>query len=71
MTQIEKKIKSLPPEAQRQIIDFIDFIAKRYGSITGHKADQDSDEWLKLTEKALKNIWDNEEDNVYNDLLKR
>ena len=30
MELVEKKIQSLPPELQREIIDFIDFITLRY-----------------------------------------
>lgn len=57
-----KKIQTLPPERIAEIEDFIDFLCQR-----------DYDRHLikaasKISEKKLKEIWDNPEDDDYDKL---
>ena len=34
-------------------------------------SDSDREAWLKLSEESLKSVWDNDADDVYNDLLQK
>lgn len=64
MMTIEEKINSLPKEAKQEVYDFIDFIMK--------KNQREEKRWnVEIAEKAIDKIWDNTEDDVYNELLKR
>jgi len=71
MLNLDKKIQSLPIEAQREVHDFIEFIVKRYKRKKNDHPLNEKEYWLKLNEKSLEKIWNNEEDDVYNELLKR
>lgn len=71
MINLDKAINSLPLEAQRQVIDFIEFIIKKYSALPFNDSLSEKYYWLKLNEEALNKIWNNEEDDVYNELLKR
>jgi DNA-binding transcriptional regulator/RsmH inhibitor MraZ len=64
MMTIEEKINVLPLEAKKEANDFIDFLIE--------KAQKKEDkQWrLKMSEKSIDKIWNNPEDDVYNDLLK-
>ena len=35
------------------------------------ESDTDREEWLKLSEQSLAKVWDNDADDVYNELLKK
>jgi hypothetical protein len=49
----------LPPEAQKQVIDFIAFLQTRYQSISDLKKNKPK---AKFTEEAFIGIWRNRED---------
>ena len=34
-------------------------------------SDLEREAWLKLSEESLKNVWDNEADDIFNDLLEK
>ena len=64
MMTIEEKINTLPKEAKEEIYDFIDFMIS--------KNQKEEKLWMtKMSEKSLNKIWDNPEDDVYNELLKK
>ena len=64
MMTIEEKINTLPEEAKAEVFDFIDFVIM--------KNQKEEKLWMmKLSEKSLNKIWDNPEDDVYNELLKK
>ncbi len=64
MMTIEEKINTLPKEAKEEVYDFIDFVIR--------KNQKEEKLWMmKLSEKSLNRIWDNPEDDVYNELLKK
>ena len=57
-----EKVRSLSPEKVSQVIDFVDFLSHR-----------DNERHLiqaanKLAEPAFKKVWDNPEDDVYDNL---
>lgn len=61
---IEEKIKALPPEAKKEANDFIDFLLE--------KTQKEEKQWhMRVSEKSIDKIWDNAEDDVYNELLER
>ena len=63
MMTLEEKINILPQEAQAEVYDFVDFLVQKY-----HKEDK---QWMmRISKKSLDKIWDNPEDDIYNELLK-
>lgn len=68
---IDRQISSLPPAARREALDFIEFLAQKYLNKTGASAVSDKQYWQLLSEESLKKVWDNEEDDIYNELLQR
>ena len=56
--ELIEKIKGLPPERIAEVEDFIDFIAQRDERRLVQAA-------AKLSEDAFSQVWDNEEDSVY------
>jgi len=56
-----EKIKSLPPERVAEVEDFVDFIAQRDERRLVQVA-------TKLSEESFRQVWDNEEDSVYDQL---
>jgi hypothetical protein len=61
MTIVEK-INTLPSKAVDEVNDFIDFLIEKH-----HK--EEKQHLLKISENSLDKIWDNDADNIYNDLL--
>jgi hypothetical protein len=59
--ELIEKIKNLPPERIVEVEDFVDFIAQRDERRLVEAA-------TKLSENAFKEVWDNEEDAVYDKL---
>lgn len=69
MNDLEEKILKLPEEAKKEVDDFIDFLIFKYSS-SRNKEYGDNEFWIKASEGTLKKIWDNKEDDVYNELYK-
>jgi len=59
--ELIEKIRNLPPERIAEVEDFIDFIAQRDERRLVQAA-------AKLSEEAFSQVWDNEEDSVYDQL---
>jgi len=56
------KIRSLPPEKVAEVEDFVDFLCRR-------AADQALvDAASRLSEEAAREVWDNDEDAIYDAL---
>ena len=68
MSSIGERVKNLPPHARQEVIDFIDFLVDRYSKNYSLK---EKEYWYKLSEQSVDKIWNNEEDDIYNELLKR
>ena len=64
--QIEEIAKRLPRAAQHELIDFAEFLLKKY-ALTDEKSDTDF--WNRISEDSLSHIWDNPEDDIYGELL--
>jgi hypothetical protein len=67
MTLIEK-FQTLPPELQREVEDFIEFLLMKQRQSSAAAAD-DTLDWQAASQAALDAIWDNDEDDVYAQLL--
>lgn len=59
---ILSKIRMLPPEKIAEVADFVDFISQK---INDQKLVQTAGE---MAEKPLREVWDNTEDDVYDQL---
>lgn len=59
--ELIEKIKSLPPERVAEVEDFVDFIAQRDERRLVQAA-------ARLSEESFGQVWDNEEDSVYDQL---
>lgn len=69
---LQSAVNSLPPEAQIEVFDFVEFLRQKYAkkhSKLKHVR-EDSEYWSALSLVSVQRIWDNEEDDVYNELLK-
>ena len=44
---------------------------KSHVRVTIETADPEREAWLKLSEEALMKVWDNDADDVYNELLEK
>lgn len=68
---IEKQIQDLPSSAQREVADFVEFLSLKYRKKRRAAAPSEKTYWSRIAEDSLKKVWDNEEDDIYNELLER
>ncbi|MGV1100885.1 hypothetical protein ACUUL3_15920 [Thiovibrio sp. JS02] len=62
--KIYAELKELPPPLAEEVLDFIAFIkARRLRDERGEDAG-----WTLLQEKSLAEVWDNNEDEAWNDV---
>ena len=61
--EIYKEVQRLPESLARQVLDFIGFIETRH-----NLSSMRSNDLKKAQEKAMDNIWANEDDEVWNDV---
>ncbi|MFA6507168.1 MAG: DUF2281 domain-containing protein [Treponemataceae bacterium] len=66
ITSIDRIVERLPPEARSELVDFAEFLERKYAT-----PDQwpEKGDWQSMSESSLKKIWDNSEDDVYARLL--
>ncbi len=55
--QLLQDITSLPPEAQKQVSDFVAFLKARYGTVARKKTKH-----IKLKDEPFVGMWKNRED---------
>ena len=60
-----EKIHSLPPEKISEVVDFVDFLAKRHEEVSDRQLTQVA---AQLSSGAFAKVWDNPEDAVYDNL---
>jgi hypothetical protein len=65
---INQAVRTLPPGVQTVIYDFVAFLQEKYVLKKTVSVREDAAYWFALSEASLRNIWDNEEDDVYNEL---
>jgi len=54
---LRASFNALPPEAQKQVLDFISFLETRYASMTGRKARR-----TRLSKEPFIGMWKNRKD---------
>lgn len=62
VAQVVEQLESLPPSRLEEVIDFIEFLNARQADRGLTRA------YTAASEPALKRVWDNPEDDIYNDL---
>ena len=55
--KVLEELFALPPEAQRQVLDFIAFLQTRYSSVTTERRQK-----LRLSDEPFVGIWRNRKD---------
>ena len=68
MKQIDLAL--LPDEARNELYDFYRFLLQKHRRRKVPVAHEESAYWSALNRESVKKIWDNEEDDIYNELLK-
>ena len=68
---LEQAVKSLPPEARKEIFDFVAFLQQKYRKRRTQTLKEDAAYWSAISEQSVRKVWDNEEDDIYNELLQR
>ncbi|MHB8056940.1 MAG: DUF2281 domain-containing protein [Desulfuromonadaceae bacterium] len=70
---LQSAVNSLPPEVQIEVFDFVEFLRQKYVTkkLPAKHVREDSEYWTALSMVSVQRIWDNEEDDIYNELLKR
>jgi hypothetical protein len=70
---LQSAVNSLPPEAQIEVFDFVEFLRHKYVTkkLPAKHVQEDAEYWTTLSQVSVQKIWNNEEDDVYNELLKR
>jgi len=70
---LQRAVNSLPPEAQIEVFDFVEFLRQKYltKKTKTQPVREDAEYWATLSQASVQSIWDNEEDDIYNELLKR
>jgi hypothetical protein len=66
MADIASVLNTLPVGAQQELLDFAEFLAKKYSAEWPERRD-----WQSMGEMSLSAVWDNQEDDVYAKLLSR
>lgn len=64
MTDLLKIAGRLPPKAQHELLDFAEFLERKYAS----RAETETAEWSAIAEASLAPVWDNPDDDVYDEL---
>ena len=64
---LEEKIRMLPPELRHEVDDFVDFLLMKASQAT--PTGEEHAFWLGTSQTALGAIWDNDEDDIYAELL--
>jgi hypothetical protein len=70
VTMKQMDLSLLPDEARSELYDFYRFLLQKHRKRKALAAEEESAYWSALSEQSVKRIWDNEEDDIYNDLLK-
>ena len=70
---LQSIVNSLPPEAQTEVFDFVEFLQEKNATKKPKVKHirEDAEYWTALSQVSVQNIWDNEEDDIYNELFKR
>lgn len=70
VTMKQMDLSLLPDEARSELYDFYRFLLQKHRKRKALDAREESAYWTALTKESVKKIWDNEEDDIYHELLK-
>jgi hypothetical protein len=59
--ELVAKIRSLPPDRMAELVDFVEFLSQRDDRLLTQAA-------MKASEPVFAQVWENEEDAVYDNL---
>ena len=62
LDQIYRETRQLPAPIAREVLDFIGYLRAKYGDHDDARA------LIHAQEEAMRRIWENEEDEVWNDV---
>jgi len=68
---LNQAVRVLPPFAQAEVFDFVSFLQHKYAETKEPLVREDAAYWVAMSEASLQQVWDNEEDDIYHELLKR
>ena len=73
MTATMKKmdLSLLPDEAKSELFDYYRFLLQKQRRRKSLTTQEESAYWTALSEQSVGAVWDNEEDDIYNELIKR
>ncbi len=61
--KIYHEVKRLPEPLAREVLDFIEYIELKHGLI-----DSQVDELIMAQEPAMRHIWENQQDEIWNEV---
>lgn len=62
--RVQHEICQLPPPLVQEVLDFIGYLAYRHGL----RADFSPEELMSAQADAMRHVWDNPDDEVWNDV---
>ena len=65
--ELQVKVRALPPPIAREVLNFIDYLEYRHGL----RATPDETALMTAQEDAMRHVWDNPEDEVWNNVPTR
>jgi hypothetical protein len=65
--KIQEEVSKLPEPLAREVLDFIGYLEYRHGL----RDNSDIEELKTAQESSMHNVWDNSEDEVWNDVPTR
>ncbi len=63
-----EKIRDLPFRRQEEVEDFVDFLAQKVDFLAQKEEQKLVQTAMKMSENSFEQVWDNEEDSVYDKL---
>ena len=70
VTMKQMDLSLLPDEARNELYDIYRFLLQKHRKRKTLDAREELAYWSALNEQSVKKIWDNEEDDIYDELLK-
>ena len=71
VTMKQMDLSLLSDDARNELYDFYRFLLQKNRKRKLLAAQEETAYWSALSEQSVRKIWDNEEDDIYNELLKR
>jgi len=69
MQLIQEKLDELPDQLREEALEFIDSLRKKHSKQKYQNELEDRDHWKQFSQKSVDKIWDNEENDIYNEII--